>query len=442
MPHAPRVAPSAGVRRNLARLIRRSAPTTGHRAAHPATIVDRLTRAVRGTVRSLDARTAREAIVRGASHPRALPAGLTVLVVAATLVSVAPPAVGGSPDPFTVEQTPRILAFAGTLRGAAAAPATGATTRDATLSSTGREVQLRYLRAMALKSSSSSIDGLQALGPFDAAGPAWDGAPPMVPEVPLTVYRVRAGDTIIDIARRFHVRMATIWWANGIRSATNLHVGQKLVIPAIDGRVVTVREGDTLHSIARRADVAESVIIEANGLGPGDIAVGQKLFVPGDVQPLPKPKARPRPSTRTTTSSTTRTTHSLPAGHISGGWVFPVVGGGAYISQYYHASHPAIDIAADYGTPVRAAHAGVVIFAGWKNNGGGWQVWMSHGGNFYTTYNHMSAITVHAGQSLGAGQQVGRVGQSGWATGPHCHFEVWIGRIWDGGTRVNPLNYV
>ena len=119
---------------------------------------------------------------------------------------------------------------------------------------------------------------------------------------------------------------------------------------------------------------------------------------------------------------------------------WPVPGG--YISQYFHYGHWAIDIAGDYGIRVDAAASGVVTFAGWKNNGGGYQVWIAHGNGIYTTYNHMSGITVGIGQSVGAGQQVGRLGMTGDATGPHCHFEVWIGPIWDGGTRVNPLNYL
>ena len=119
---------------------------------------------------------------------------------------------------------------------------------------------------------------------------------------------------------------------------------------------------------------------------------------------------------------------------------WPVPGG--HISQYYHYGHYGLDIAADYGSPVIAAANGRVTFAGWKNNGGGYQVWISHGNGIYTTYNHMSSVAVRAGQSVGRGQRVGRVGATGWATGPHCHFEVWIGPIWSGGHRVNPLKYL
>ena len=112
----------------------------------------------------------------------------------------------------------------------------------------------------------------------------------------------------------------------------------------------------------------------------------------------------------------------------SGAWAWPVPGG--YISQYFHYGHYGVDLAHDYGSPIVAPRDGVVVFAGWKDNGGGYQVWINHGGGVYSGHHHMSAVLVSAGQTVTKGQQIGKIGQSGWATGPHDHFEVWIGKPW------------
>ena len=118
------------------------------------------------------------------------------------------------------------------------------------------------------------------------------------------------------------------------------------------------------------------------------------------------------------------------------------VGGDNYVSQYFHYGHYAIDIAADYGSRVRAAAGGTVTFAGWKSNGGGYQVWINHGNGIYSAHHHMSAVLVSTGDFVAKCQRVGRLEQSGWASGPHDHFEVWVGRPWESGSyRVNPLRY-
>jgi murein DD-endopeptidase MepM/ murein hydrolase activator NlpD len=246
--------------------------------------------------------------------------------------------------------------------------------------------------------------------------------------------------------------MYTLWWANRLKAKDELHVGQKLYIPPTDGVLYTAQEGDTVDTIAAkfRANVEE--VIAFNDLEGDTVVIGQQLMVPdgrGAAIPTPRPTAAPKPRAPSSRSSSSGSSGHRSSGggggscgscHFGGSMRWPVPGG--HISQFYHYGHYGLDIAADYGSPVIAAASGRVTFAGWKNNGGGYQVWISHGNGIYTTYNHMSSVAVSRGQSVGRGQRVGRVGATGWATGPHCHFEVWIGPIWSGGHRVNPLKYL
>jgi murein DD-endopeptidase MepM/ murein hydrolase activator NlpD len=257
----------------------------------------------------------------------------------------------------------------------------------------------------------------------------------------MRTYKVRSGDTLTGIARKFGVSMMTVWWANHLRAKDDLHIGQTLTIPPVSGVVITVGANDTLETLAAKYGVEPQDIIEANELDDPNLVIGQTLTVPGaHGAAIATPRPAAKLVARSSSSSSSHTTSRPPARYTGGKMAWPVDGG--YISQYFHYGHWAIDIAADYGTRVKAAAAGTVIFAGWKNNGGGYQVWISHGSNLYTTYNHMSSISVGRGQHVGRGQQVGRIGMTGNATGPHLHFEVWRGPIWNGGTRVNPLIYL
>jgi murein DD-endopeptidase MepM/ murein hydrolase activator NlpD len=256
-------------------------------------------------------------------------------------------------------------------------------------------------------------------------------------------YNVRNGDTLTAVASRFGVSMMTLWWANHLTVKDTLKAGESLVIPPVNGLVVTVKDGDTLDALAATYKIASSAILDLNGLTDPNLVIGQVLVLPG-AQGAPIPSLAPAPTPKPVSHPSTGGGGGTirPPIYTGGAWAWPVVGGNNYISQYFHYGHYAIDIAAQYGTPIVSPLAGTVVFAGWNNNGGGYEVWVSNGGGIYTAHNHMSAVNVTVGQSVGRGQFVGRVGTSGWATGPHDHFEVWIGYPWkSSSTRVNPLNY-
>ena len=247
-------------------------------------------------------------------------------------------------------------------------------------------------------------------------------------------YTVASGDTLSGIASKFSVSTMTIWWANHLTSKDQLHIGENLVIPPVDGLVVTVQAGDTLASLATKYKISDAAIVSTNELTDTNLIVGEVLILPGAKgAPIPVPKIAVAKSSSGGHGSFTYT---------GGAWHWPVVGGGNYISQYFWSGHPGVDIAASYGTPIVAPLAARVVYAGWNDNGGGYQVWLNFGNGLYSGMYHMSSVSVSVGQVVSRGQQVGRVGMSGWATGPHCHFEVWVGYPWKSGSyRVNPLRY-
>lgn len=96
--------------------------------------------------------------------------------------------------------------------------------------------------------------------------------------------------------------------------------------------------------------------------------------------------------------------------------------------------HSGIDIGADYGTPITSSADGNVIFAGWYG-GYGYAIIIDHGGGYSTLYAHCSAMYVSANQPVRRGQVIGAVGATGWATGPHLHFE-----IRRNGVPIDPLS--
>jgi murein DD-endopeptidase MepM/ murein hydrolase activator NlpD len=239
-------------------------------------------------------------------------------------------------------------------------------------------------------------------------------------------YVVQPGDTLTKIAGKFGLVTATVYWANRSRipNPNSISPGTTLVIPPVDGLMVTVGRKDTLASLAAKYEVSQQAIIDTNNLPDAQVTTGQVLLIPGA-------SGGPVPRSGTTT--------------VRGGWPWPV-GEPNYVSQYFWSGHHALDIAAAMSTPVYAAVSGTVVLSGWRSQaGGGNVIWVMVNSKLYVTYNHLSRWYVRAGQRVVAGQKIGLVGMSGNATGPHLHFEVWLGYPWALGTvadAVNPCIYL
>ena len=156
------------------------------------------------------------------------------------------------------------------------------------------------------------------------------------------------------------------------------------------------------------------------------------MATPAPVDPNATPLPAPNAVGDTATQQTTTRAPAPGAGFAA--LIWPVPGG--TISQYFHAGHLALDIAAPYGSQIVAAAAGTVTWAGWRNNGGGYVIQIDHGNGMQTVYNHLGSIWVSVGQWVAAGQGIGGIGCTGMCTGPHTHFEVIVNGIID-----NPLRY-
>lgn len=116
--------------------------------------------------------------------------------------------------------------------------------------------------------------------------------------------------------------------------------------------------------------------------------------------------------------------HPVPTGRISSSFA-------NYIVKSRNRKHHGIDFAAPIGTPVYAASSGVVLNAdmGSMSDAFGLAVLIEHGDKFQSLSAHLSRIDVNIGDWVQAGQQIGLVGKTGRATGPHLHFELWQNTI-------------
>ncbi len=238
----------------------------------------------------------------------------------------------------------------------------------------------------------------------------------------ISVYVVRPGDNISEIADMFGVSVNTIIWANNLSGARDVHPGDTLVILPISGVTHVVAKGETLKSIANKYNGDVDEIARYNGLDPKvSLVVGSSIIIPGgDSTP-----AAPVTPKKRSSGGASREPYLGGSGSVQSGYYGNPVPG-ALLTQGIHGWN-AVDLGAARGTPIHAAAAGTVIIARNNNawNGGyGNYVVITHSNGTQTLYAHMTHADVSFGQSVQAGQIIGYVGSTGMSTGAHLHFEV------------------
>ncbi|MEV1061953.1 LysM peptidoglycan-binding domain-containing M23 family metallopeptidase [Streptomyces sp. NPDC050263] len=148
----------------------------------------------------------------------------------------------------------------------------------------------------------------------------------------------------------------------------------------------------------------------------------------------------------TSSSSSKATTQAAESGtSASSGYRLPVAG--ASVGTAYHVAgsmwssgyHTGVDFVVPTGTSLKAVGAGTVVSAGWGGAYGN-QVVIKLADGYYAQYAHLSQLSVSAGQTVTAGQQVGLSGATGNVTGPHLHFEIRTTPNY--GSDVDPIAYL
>lgn len=253
------------------------------------------------------------------------------------------------------------------------------------------------------------------------------------PRTGIIEYTVQAGDTISTIAAEFGITVNTILWENNLSAHSLIRPGQALKILPTSGVVHKVASGDNLGGIAKKYNIEEEKIISFNKItNVNQLKIGENLIIPGGSKTVVVPARSGGHSGVSAIASIVKAPSAPAAAENKMNW--PTVG--ARITQYYSWRHQGLDIANKTGTPIYAADAGTIEFAGW-NSGYGNNIIINHGGGKKTRYAHLSKFYSTRGQAVGKGESIGEMGSTGWSTGPHLHFEVIIN-----GVKYNPLNYI
>lgn len=220
---------------------------------------------------------------------------------------------------------------------------------------------------------------------------------------PLVVIKTRYNpkDCINSLSQNLGTNIESVRSTNYIEGLGLLHPGKVLILHNKKGMLYKVNTETNLFSLSKKINMPVEELCLANNLSPfHTLNKGELVYLPNKYIKF-RDFMLPLSNTKITSGFGLR--------------VHPLFG----VLKY----HEGIDLKQKYGAPVRAACDGRVIFAGWAE-GYGKLVILKHHKGYTTYYGHLSKIRVKVGSWVNKGQIIGNVGDTGWTTGPHLHFEI------------------
>ena len=274
-------------------------------------------------------------------------------------------------------------------------------------------------------------------------------------------YIVKAGDTIEEISNNNKLSTEEFLIAN-----TNFKTAQDLLYPGQEVKLGLISPKFDLveveHVVSQKPIKMETIYkdddtqyvgyeqVEQDGKDGLALVTEKIQLVNGEIQDTVQANSVVlSPSinkivvrgTKRYSSSSLGPNVDVPVG--IGSWVWPTNSPytiSSYFSWRWGKHHDAVDITGSgYGSPIKAANNGIIVQSGYTSTNGNYIV-IAHQNGYYTLYAHMAARYKQVGDIVMAGDQIGTMGNTGFAYGVHLHFGLYNGYPFRGGVAINPLN--
>ena len=278
-------------------------------------------------------------------------------------------------------------------------------------------------------------------------------------------YVVAQGDSLWSIANSQNIELDTLVGSNSFKTSARLRAGALLRIPNQDGIFYKLKKGEAIENVAKRYGVTMNKLRQVNAeIDVASLKTGDEIFLPGakpegliehhdpvKIAELREKEAKksvsaPKVADAKNSNSKNEKSVKLQKGEVAvrtSGFRWPIMG--RINSPFGWRKHPitkrrdfhtGIDIKANRGDPIKSAGSGRVVYSGWMG-GYGKVLVIEHSNGQSTLYAHCSTLLAGKGANVSSGKLVAKVGTTGRSTGPHLHFEVR-----NGNSPVNPIKYL